>query len=164
MTPIRTILCPLDVAEPCEPAFHLACALARDQGARVVVLHVYPPPCCHGDVVAQRPPDSGRDTLEHLLRRYRAAGLSGGVQHRLEEGEPIREILRVAREIPADLIVMGTHGRGGLPRLLLGSVAENVLRAAPCPVLMVKMPALEMEPAPDEEQPEEVPAPGVSSA
>jgi nucleotide-binding universal stress UspA family protein len=149
MIPIRTILCPLDLAEPCEPAFHLACALARDQGARVVVLHVYPPPCCHGDVVARRPPDGYRDSLGPLLRRYQAQGLSGGIQHRLEEGEQVREILRVAREAPADLIVMGTHGRGGLPRLLLGSVAEQVLRAAPCPILTVKMPAPEREPALD---------------
>jgi nucleotide-binding universal stress UspA family protein len=156
MIPVRTILCPIDLAEPCEPAFRLACSLARDQGASVIVLHVYPPPCCHGEVVAQRPPDGYRESLRHLLRQYQAPGLPGGVDHRLEEGEPIPEILRVAREAAADLIVMGTHGRGGLSRLLLGSVAEHVLRAAPCPVLTVKMPSPERGPAADERRPEAV--------
>ena len=58
-------------------------------------------------------------------------------------------ILRIAREIPSDLIVMGTHGRTGLSRLLMGSVAEQVLRQAPCPVLTVKTPFPETSPAPD---------------
>jgi nucleotide-binding universal stress UspA family protein len=160
MIPIRTILCPIDLAEPCEPAFHLACSLARDQGACVVVLHVYAPPCCHGEVVARRPPDSYVESLWHLLRGYQAEGLEGRVEHRLQEGEPVQEILRAAEEAPADLIVMGTHGRGGLPRLLLGSVAEHVLRAAPCPVLTVKAPVPERGPSADERRREAVPVTG----
>jgi nucleotide-binding universal stress UspA family protein len=164
MIPIRTILCPLDLAEPCEPAFQLACSLARDQGARVVVLYVYSPPCCHGEVVARRPPDGSCDSLWHLLRPFQAPGLPGRVHLRLEEGEPIREILRVAQEVGADLIVMGTHGRGGLPRLLMGSVAEQVLRWAPCPVLTVKMPCPDREPAPGDRQPEAVSGPSGHSA
>jgi nucleotide-binding universal stress UspA family protein len=62
------------------------------------------------------------------------------VERRLEEGDPIGEILRAAAEVPCDLIVMGTHGRTGLARLLMGSVAEEVVRKAPCPVVTVKTP------------------------
>src|SRR5262249_7953655 len=64
------------------------------------------------------------------------------------EGDPGREILRAARETGADLIVMGTHGRTGLTRLLTGSVAEKVLRKAPCPVLTVKTAVPKKTPAP----------------
>jgi nucleotide-binding universal stress UspA family protein len=62
------------------------------------------------------------------------------VERRLEEGLAVTEVLRVAQEVNADLIVMGTHGRTGLARLLMGSVAEQVLRKALCPVLTVKTP------------------------
>jgi nucleotide-binding universal stress UspA family protein len=62
------------------------------------------------------------------------------VEHQLAEGDTAREILEVAREHGAGLIVMGTHGRTGLGRLLLGSVAEQVLRQSSCPVLTVKFP------------------------
>ena len=60
------------------------------------------------------------------------------VQHQYEEGDPATAILEVARENSADLIVIGTHGRKGLLRILMGSVAESVLRGATCPVLVVK--------------------------
>jgi nucleotide-binding universal stress UspA family protein len=69
------------------------------------------------------------------------------VEHRLVAGDPGAEILRAAREEPCDLIVMGTHGRTGLGRVLLGSVAEQVVRRAPCPALTVKAPAESGRPA-----------------
>src|SRR5205814_2627344 len=62
-------------------------------------------------------------------------------ERRFEEGDAAGTILRVARELPADLIVMGTHGRTGLGRLLMGSVAEQVVRKASCPVMTVKTPS-----------------------
>jgi nucleotide-binding universal stress UspA family protein len=58
----------------------------------------------------------------------------------LQEGDPATEILRIAQECKCDLIVMGTHGRTGVARLLMGSVAEHVVRKAECPVLVVKTP------------------------
>jgi nucleotide-binding universal stress UspA family protein len=155
MIPLRTILCPIDLAEPGEPAFQLACSLAREHSGRVLVLYVCPPPCCHGEVVARRQPDGYEEGLWQLLRGYQEPGMQSRVEHRLEEGDAAREILRVAREVAADLIVIGTHGRTGLPRLLLGSVAEQIVGAATCPVLTVKMPCPREEPAP-EEQPEAV--------
>src|SRR5262249_48839479 len=62
------------------------------------------------------------------------------IEYRLSEGDPAVEIIRLAAEVKANLIVMGTHGRTGLGRLMMGSVAEAVLRRAPCPVLTLKAP------------------------
>jgi nucleotide-binding universal stress UspA family protein len=154
MLPIRTILYPTDFSHYSNAAFQLTCSLARDYGATVVVLHVSPPPVAHGEVVARRQPNGYRDELWQLLRRYQAPGLTATVRHRLEEGDPATEILRVARELNGDLIVLGTHGRTGLGRLLMGSVAEQVVRQAPCPVLTVKTPGPEPAQAPAP-QPEE---------
>jgi nucleotide-binding universal stress UspA family protein len=74
------------------------------------------------------------------LEQIRPADPRLEVRHRLAEGDPAEEILRAAEEEGADLIVMGTHGRGGLSRLLMGSVAEAVMRKALCPVLTVRGP------------------------
>jgi nucleotide-binding universal stress UspA family protein len=62
------------------------------------------------------------------------------VEHQLKAGDAVAEILSMARHLPCDLIVLGTHGRTGLDRLLMGSVAEQIVRKAPCPVLTVKTP------------------------
>jgi nucleotide-binding universal stress UspA family protein len=62
------------------------------------------------------------------------------VEHRLEEGDPVKGILRVARELARDLIVMGIHGRTGPNRLLMGSVAEQIVRKSVCPVLTIRTP------------------------
>ena len=139
MLPIKTILHPTDFSELSDSAFRLACSLARDHGGRVVVLHVYPPPEVLGEVVAE-PPDAGREELRRVLERVRPTGPGVPVEHRLEQGEAAETIVRLAREYGCDLIVMGTHGRTGLRRLLMGSVAEEVMRAAPCPVLTINTP------------------------
>ena len=70
------------------------------------------------------------------------------MEYRVQDGDPVVEILEVTREAPCDLIVMGTHGRTGLGRLLMGSVAEQVLRRASCPVLTVRTPFPEPVSAP----------------
>jgi nucleotide-binding universal stress UspA family protein/CBS domain-containing protein len=136
--PARTILCPTDFSEAASAAFPVACSLARGRGARVVLLHVYPPPLCHGEVVARRQPDRYEDDLWRLLGGYQSSAPDVHVEPRLVEGDAIKEILRQAGEEGCDLIVLGTQGRTGLARLLLGSVAEQVLRQAPCPVLTVR--------------------------
>jgi nucleotide-binding universal stress UspA family protein len=69
------------------------------------------------------------------------------VERHVRDGDPSEEILAVARETRSDLIVMGTHGRTGVGRLLMGSVAEQVMRRATCPVLTVKTPVPEVAPA-----------------
>jgi nucleotide-binding universal stress UspA family protein len=140
MLPIYTILHPTDFSEYSEYAFRFACSLARDHRARIVVLHVAaPPPVVYGDVIAQLPMEVSRESLEVQLRQIEGPA-DVPVVRRLHVGHPVHEILSVAKETNAGLIVMGTHGRTGLGRMLLGSVAEQVLRNAKCPVLTVKGP------------------------
>jgi nucleotide-binding universal stress UspA family protein len=146
MSAIRTILHPTDFSERSESAFRLACALARDHGARLLVLHVVPPPQSvgSGEMPVTFPLSPAyREELEDQLRRFKAADPKLRVTCHtchLEEGFAADEILRNAQAVNADLIVMGTHGRTGLGRLLMGSVAEEVVRKAACPVLTVKAP------------------------
>jgi len=81
--------------------------------------------------------------LDHKLHQVAVPGSQVKVEHRLVEGFAAEAILQAAEESKADMIVMGTHGRTGFNRLLMGSVAEEVLRKAACPVLTVKAPATE---------------------
>jgi nucleotide-binding universal stress UspA family protein len=136
MLPIRTILHPTDFSGPSEWAFRLACSLARDHGARLLALHVAPPPV-HG---LARAHVEEYDGLWQDLLRFQAPDLADQLAHQLRHGHPLTEILRVARVTPCDLIVMGTHCRSGVGRLLMGSVAEAVVRRAPCPTITVKTP------------------------
>jgi nucleotide-binding universal stress UspA family protein len=138
---IHTILHPTDFSAPAEHAFQVACSLARDHGARLLVLHVIPPPQTHGEVLARAAPDSYRDQLWRDLVRMKPPDPTLKVEHLIEEGHPAKVIVQAAKENCCDLLVMGTHGRSGLPRLLMGSVAEEVLREAACPVLTVRAPA-----------------------
>jgi nucleotide-binding universal stress UspA family protein len=143
MLPIRHILHPTDFSDPSRPAFTLACALARDFGAELTVLNVSPPPVASvvdGVAVDVAPDDPAAEREQMLARLEQMAGIDPQVRIVPEwaRGDPVREILRVAQEGKSDLIVMGTHGRGGLMRLLMGSVAEGVMRKAPCPVLTLK--------------------------
>jgi nucleotide-binding universal stress UspA family protein len=141
MLPYRTILHATDFSACSRAAFRLACALARDFGARLIVLHVQPPPVATVETgYLILPVDATRDELMQQLRGLRPDDPSVAVEYRLAEGEPAATILRVALDTRSDLVVLGTHGRHGLPRLLLGSVAEDVLRRAQCPVVTIKEP------------------------
>jgi len=156
MTPIHTILHPTDFSESSEYAFHAACALARDYGARVIILHaVGLPTFAYAEGVI--PPDivELREASKEQLHRL-VPDSNVPVDYRLEEGDPATVIQQVAQEVNADLIVMGTHGRKGLVRLLLGSVAEQTVRQAPCPVLTVRQPFAEVLPVLDESRAEPV--------
>jgi len=144
MTPIRTILHPTDYSECSEYALRMAAALARDHAARLLVLHVaVPREVAFGSVVSV-PSEADVGQLAELLSRLKAMGFQTAVEQQISAGAPALEILRVAREKQCDLIVMGTHGRTGLRRVLLGSVAAEVMRQAPCPVLTVKVPSAEL--------------------
>jgi nucleotide-binding universal stress UspA family protein len=141
MTPVRTILHPTDFSPNSRPAFELACSLARDYGARLVLLHVLSPLTIASEsgTVTVEPPDTGRAAGEELeALRADLPGLR--VDRFLRDGAAADEIVRLAGEVGCDLVVMGTHGRTGLRRLLMGSVAEEVARKAPCPVLTLKLP------------------------
>jgi universal stress protein A len=131
--PIKQILVPFDWSELSTCAFQLANSLASEHDAELVVLYVVPLPA----VMYGPPPES---YLNHLLEELCRIKPSDKARARylLLEGDPATAILRAARETNCDLVVMGTHGRTGLNRLLSRSVAEEVVRKAPCLVLTVK--------------------------
>jgi nucleotide-binding universal stress UspA family protein len=138
---IRRILCPIDLSDFSKPALAHATALARLYEAEVVVLHVFAafmPPATLGTYPAwmlQVP--EARETIAQELRAMLEPYSTTGTPLRLHtaEGDSAGEIVRHASELQMDLIVLGTHGRGGFDRFTLGSVTEKVLRKAPCPVL-----------------------------
>jgi len=133
----RTILVPTDFSASADHAWQVACQLARATGARLILLHVIPPEIAGYQAVLQGlPVTEYRQQAEHALDKYHADGLP--LEKRLEEGEPAETILQVAKETAADCIVIGSHGHGALTRMLLGSVAEKVVRKAPAMVLIVK--------------------------
>lgn len=142
MLPIHTILVPADFSDGSAFAFRMAQALARDYGARIVVAHVVEPPHAMGveGVLVYQPEISWESLRQRLVERY-AARAATQVEHIVVEGNPADEIVRLAEDYHADVIVIGTHGRTGLPRLIMGSVAEQVLRRASCPVATIKHPA-----------------------
>jgi nucleotide-binding universal stress UspA family protein len=155
MLPIRTILHPTDFSAHSDYAFRLACALARDYGAGLIVLHVLERPVfTYAGVMTAPPPPppsaEDRQALQEQLQRIKPRDTAIRVEYLLEEGDPATAIVQVAQERPCDLIMMGSHGRTGLQRLLMGSVAEQVVRKASCPVLTVKTP---QHPVPSAEQP-----------
>jgi nucleotide-binding universal stress UspA family protein len=139
MYPIKTILHPTDYSESSAAAFDVACALARDVRAELVVCHVapYPIPGVADGMVFEIPSGSEGEMTDKL-KSVRPKDSSIHATHRLIRGDAAKEILAAAAACRADLIVMGTHGRTGLSRLLLGSVAEVVLRSANCPVVTVR--------------------------
>src|SRR5207249_11047036 len=125
MLAVNTILHPTDFSERSQYAFWLACVLARDYGARLVVLHVVAAPIIvYGEGVVPPDPDEQRAVAREELNGLQVPHADVRAERRLEEGDAVETILRVAQEIRADLIVMGTQGRTGLGRLLMGSGAE----------------------------------------
>jgi nucleotide-binding universal stress UspA family protein len=145
MLPLKTILHPTDFSEPSESAFRLANSLAADYAAQLVILHVVFVPVRFSDGLILPGSKGYREQLNGHLFDMEVTDHRIDVVRRLEEGSPATEILQVAQVCVADLIVMGTHGRRGLKRLMMGSVAEEVVRKANCPVLMVRSPLLEHE-------------------
>jgi nucleotide-binding universal stress UspA family protein len=138
---VRAILHPTDLSARSEDALRVARALARDLGARLVLLLVVPSEVIvTGEIPMPVDLQACRDSLEALRRQADGPDLKWPVEVQLRQGEVVVEILDTAKALGCDLIVMGTHGRTGLGRLLMGSVAESVLRGADCPVLAVKTP------------------------
>jgi nucleotide-binding universal stress UspA family protein len=150
MITIKRILCPVDLSETSRRALEHARALARTFEASLDVLEVVEialPPSPFGAAPLYALTPEMRQTLTDDLERFAAPAREGGIRVTvdLEEGPVVRQILQAVDARAADLIVMGTHGRGGFEHLVLGSVTEKVLRKAPCPVLTV--PAGERQPA-----------------
>jgi nucleotide-binding universal stress UspA family protein len=147
---VRVILHPTDFSESSQAALTVARSLARDLGSRLVILHVTPPAILvDGSIAAEIDPSTYRAALEDLRSRLDGPDLKYPIETRLILGSDREEILRTAEEIGCDLIVMGTHGRTALGRLLMGSVAESVLPRACCPVMIVKAPGDVTTPHPE---------------
>jgi nucleotide-binding universal stress UspA family protein len=139
MLQFRLILVPVDFSPASEDALHVARALARDHQARLLLMTVpTPPPPAREVFVPEVELAELVAEVRGKLTTLAAAVNDLPVELRVIAGEPGPAIVQAAQEAQADLIVMGTHGRSGLARLLMGSVAEYVLRHAPCPVLTIK--------------------------
>lgn len=139
MLPLKTILHPTDFSPPSEHARKIAQGLARDYDARLIVLHAIEPPLFSNQAAGETPEarayrNSARDKISGLVE----AGSPLPAETLLSDGIASAEIVRVAAERQCDLIVIGSHGRTGIGRVLMGSVAEEVSRKAPCPVLIVR--------------------------
>jgi nucleotide-binding universal stress UspA family protein len=141
---LRKILFATDFSEGSDAALAMASSLARDNGARLLILHVHEPAIVYGEGLAAAYaglPEEQRADVRRILDTVQPTLPGIEFEHRLVTGLPAETIVESARQdSDVDLIVLGTHGRTGLSRLLMGSVAENVVRRAPCPVLTVKKP------------------------
>ena len=149
--PIRTILVPTDFSEHADYALTWALQMAADAQAKLVLFHVAVPisPLAFPDSVYL--PELRRvetDMLAEAEKRLaECAGKQGshpvGVATRVAGGDPVSEICQAVDREHVDLIIMGSHGRTGLAHVLLGSIAERVIRQASCPVLVARKPKAE---------------------
>ena len=148
MKVFRRLLHATDFSKASRPALATAIALARQNRAPLAIAHVlsplvlpvggdmaYMPPRTY-EMIDQNARQHARKQLDALVGRAKKAGVRAtGI---LLDGAPQEQIPRAARRARADLLIIGTHGRTGFSKLLLGSVAERVVRVAPCPVLTVR--------------------------
>jgi nucleotide-binding universal stress UspA family protein len=145
MIEIRRILCPVDMSDYSRRALDYGVAIARWYGSSITALHVFSPipmaPFAPGPVALEPtvPTAADRDQLLAQTRAFaeREAATGVAIDAILREGDAAAEILACASSLKPDLLVMGTHGRSGFERLVLGSVTEKVLRKASAPVLTV---------------------------
>ncbi|MCI0703985.1 MAG: universal stress protein [Planctomycetia bacterium] len=129
MIRVTTILYPTDFSSYSNQAYFHAVGLAEAYGASLTMVYVHTP---------GTPGDKAH--WKEQLEQLRPANPKIAVSHVLLEGDPATEIARYAADANIDVIVIGTHGRTGVERLVMGSVAERVMRESPCSVLVVKLP------------------------
>ena len=142
---VKRMLCASDFSPASRPALRLAQELARALKAKLILFHAYeasvpianggylPPSVMQQMLTATR--DAAAQSLKRLARSKQVKG--GRISTLLAEGPAAAAIVRAAKRNRIDLVVMGTHGRTGVRRLLMGSVADRVIRTASCPVLVV---------------------------
>ena len=144
----QRFLVPIDLSEYANQALDYAVNLAGKLDARLMLVHVIQSiPLVGVDMGVTLPYTYVQDleaeimqSMESALTRVTAAGLEGEIV--VVHGVPFHEIIETAKTRQVDLIIMGTHGRTGLQYVLLGSVAEKVVRLAPCPVLVARQPTI----------------------
>jgi universal stress protein A len=141
---IKRLLVPIDFSQYAQEAFEFAAVLAKQLGARVRLVHALEPAAYPLDFSLIHVSDQKvkyewvREQLEVLVSVLKADGITADSVS--EVGTPAERILAQTKADSGDVIVMGTHGRRGLSRLAIGSVAEEVVNRAPCPVVTVKCP------------------------
>jgi nucleotide-binding universal stress UspA family protein len=144
----KKILFPTDFSTASDAALPHATALARDTGATLLIVHVQEPPLVYaGGELYYGSPEPDIEAQKKMLREVMPADPAVRVEHRLVTGDPAGAVVELAKEEGVDFIVMGTHGRSGLSRVLMGSVAEVVVRKSPCPVLTLRSPHKKEKPA-----------------
>lgn len=140
MKKIKRIFIATDFSDTSKEAFNQAVQLARQMDATLLLAHVIEPI----DMAASHLEPFGflelrlQQRLDRMVQPVREEGLL--VETHLLKGDPAAEIIKAAGDLQCDLIVMGTHGRTGVPRLLMGSVTERVLRTSPVPIVAVRQP------------------------
>lgn len=148
----KRIVCAVDFSDSSDHAQRYAIGLAEVFGAELRLVHVVEIPYMPTYSLAGVPnlvlpveqfEEAARKHMEQAVEACRA--VHGKTEGAVRTGTPFVEVINYAREIEADLIVVGTHGRTGLSHMLIGSVAEKIVRKAPCPVLSVKHPDHEFE-------------------
>lgn len=134
---LKSILCPVDFSEFSQSANEYASVLAKSTNAKIIYIHVPSPEIFYGSYAYA---DVENNEKEILKRLQEVVPTVEGVDclHVVEFGSDSERIVEYAKENDVDLIVMGTHGRTGLRRFLMGSVAESVVRKSECPVLAIK--------------------------
>lgn len=136
-----TVLYATDFTEPSQQALPYAVSQAKGMDAELLIVHVREISTATGEgMLYAGIPTEDPEELQAKLEEVVPQGFDGPYTHRLLEGNPAREIVKLAKDESIDLIVVGTHGRSGLARVLMGSATESILRHAPCPVLAVKQP------------------------
>jgi len=141
----KRICCAVDFSEPSRLALSKAAELARRDGAELLLAHVYEVPQPAGELLVAAVDLTGPAAAEaeQKMRPWmeEAVRLRGApVRTRILAGQPALEVTQAAREAGCDLLVVGTHGRSGIKRLVLGSVAERIVREAHCDVLVARAP------------------------
>jgi universal stress protein A len=138
---MKHLLVPVDFSDHSLEAVRVASMLAAETKATIVLAHVWQPPPAYPDGLswASVMVDHEREA-EHQLQQVVPTRLDVTCQRRLLVGDPAIELVKLADELPADMVIVGTHGRTGIARWVLGSVAEELMRRAHCPVLVCKLP------------------------
>lgn len=135
----KTILFPTDFSTCGDAALEYATSLATSLGAKLLIVHAEEHPLAYGGgemYYGTLEPDT--EALRKMLYEVKPHDPAVPFEHRMLLGEPASAIVELAERERIDMIVIGTHGRSGLMRLLMGSVAEQIVRSAPCPVVTVK--------------------------
>ena len=144
----KTIVFPTDFSTASDAALEHAATLAKSMGATLLIVHGEEPPLAYGGgELYYGIPEPDSERILKMLEDVKPKDPAVPFTHRLSMGDPAGEIVRIATDEGAELIVLGTHGRTGVTRLLMGSVAEVVVRRAPCPVLVYRETAAKLTPS-----------------